>query len=152
MSESEAEYARATENPPEFDKVLACPTCGNERVGSNDTVAAIAQGAWVLQSDGSRTFQPGGYTDVIWDSQMEDGEHPAYCRGCGSEWRLDQLVVPLDPELLAPAEALAVIERGYAGMDRGPGALRVLYDAEDLQLAVKSLRAHLDITTTGGST
>lgn len=134
MSESEADYARATEPPPAFDKTLVCPTCGNDEVGSNDTIAAIAQGRWIELADGARMFDGSGDTDVIWDSQTPDVEHPAYCRGCSSEWRLDQLVVPLAPELLKPAEALALIEaRGEA------------YDAEDLQLAVRSLRAHLEL-------
>ena len=120
------------------DRVLACPNCGNEHVGSNDSVAAIARGQWVEEPDGDRIFLPGGYTDMCWDSQTADAEKPAYCQVCASEWSLDQLVLPLDPELLKPDEALAMVEDALAhGFDGDT--------PDDVGNALKSLRAHLEI-------
>lgn len=74
---------------------LACPSCGSTEVGSNDTVACVAQGAWVIDEDGDRTFDPSGWTEVFWDSQTAE-EEPCFCENCTWQGMPDQLVVPTE--------------------------------------------------------
>ena len=82
-------------DPPK-PTVLCCPNCGNEEVGSNDTISATAHGQWVVR-EGKPYFEGDGWTDVCWDSQTNDDENPAFCTNCANYWKLEELV-PKDYE------------------------------------------------------
>lgn len=96
--------------------VLRCPNCGVDNVGSNDVVQATAQGEWVQTVDTTtgktyRTFVPGGYTDVHWDSQEADEDDPCFCQSCTWQGSENELLLPDQPK---PNEAMAMIEDAIA--------------------------------------
>jgi hypothetical protein len=78
-------------------QVLRCPNCGSEDVGSADTILATALGVWVIDPEKGRMFEPEGYTEVHWDTQVTaDPENPAYCTRCSWSGSPDNMV----PELV----------------------------------------------------
>jgi hypothetical protein len=75
--------------------VLHCPNCGNDRVGTNDTLTAVGKGEWVHDDEsGERTFASAGYSDVLWDSAQTDPDSPCYCQSCDWSGPVEDLVRP----------------------------------------------------------
>lgn len=74
---------------------LRCPHCGNTEVGESDVILGTAEGGWAIVN-GERAFEPGGYTEVHWDSQepVKDRDGLAFCRACANGWSPEQLLTP----------------------------------------------------------
>lgn len=70
---------------------LQCPSCGNDRVGSNDIVQCVARGAWIEDGNGGREFHAEGWTEVFWDTQRTQ-EDECFCEACAWQGNPDQLV------------------------------------------------------------
>jgi hypothetical protein len=62
--------------------ILVCPSCGNDEVACADVVLATALGEWVVEGN-DVVFDPGGDTDIHWDSQQpRDSARPCFCGDC----------------------------------------------------------------------
>jgi hypothetical protein len=61
---------------------LVCENCGSTDVHSNETLVATAFVTyWTLEGD-KYVPEYSGESDVCWDSQAVDEEHPFFCREC----------------------------------------------------------------------
>jgi hypothetical protein len=78
---------------PNDPNTAQCPKCEQTSVGSNDTIAATAQGCWVLD-EGVLSFEASGYTLIAWDTQTPVAQAPCRCEDCGWTGTPDQLLVP----------------------------------------------------------
>jgi hypothetical protein len=78
-------------------RVLKCPSCGSEEIGSDDVILATAWGDWYIDPEtGRRMFEGGGETEVHWDTQVNvvrEGDNWACrCADCGWEGFTDDLL------------------------------------------------------------
>lgn len=71
------EHVRKWEAAP----VLVCRHCGAEGISSTDSYVGTCNGETRL-IDGVPEFDPGGYTEINWDSCIQTGYE---CSSCGHE-------------------------------------------------------------------
>jgi hypothetical protein len=71
--------------------MIRCPNCLNKRVGTVETVSAVA---WLspeqVDDEGQPEYSNEEITEVYWDTSVteaDDDRHPLmHCRNCSHEW------------------------------------------------------------------